>query len=1175
MVRNEQYTFKAPTTVAEEPEPGLAFTWRRCSSHQFEADKTYFLVSGSDEEKHFLSETVKLVKEAAKKDAAAPVHAFLQAAQVAVATAIDNPESLADTLDIQMIKFGQLEKLGEKASAKLPAIDMEQYLDRYTEHPKAAGHVINPEGTIYKKLGKQVWPGKFSLTAEIKLPDFKMNLQGQATERDIRYAVRLECIWLSKEQRVESGASQGTVLTTGEFNQSTFLPWGSVLCVCTDIAKCQLWPIHPPDPGVDDDPDADFVPKASAKYSLDNIDGCLSVYVTSKNGEGEWKRLCAFAITSVLAIYTHTEADKNPIFRIECSRILDDGKETVVRTTPEKPREVNPAIHGRLEAEILVPVAELKDNSQLRKCFLSFSHYLLCEGLLLEHFNTWLNQLMPWPTATRVVTYFGRQEKSDLFVFGNCCFENGRVKSLTDANLGVMASTFTTGKMTLLPWPQDNWPRLIWIPQTWIRYAFFAHVWNKIFPEMFHNNTVAAYSAFSLAVMHMHAIKFWDGHGACPGVTCGYLKSTAPYTGKSFVQQFINAMLGLQRRGLMIGAFGDRYGTTNPSLAARLCMQSGMSLQIDEIVTEQSLAADKGEMVKNSAHGLFDHTFRGVLATAGSMGEQRPKSAWIGSANYLPKETKDKACLQRMLIIHFLPIKGAPSKDTDYVKNQRWQAVKSLSSCIFADLESLRHNGNLDAAAINDCHSVIEITCGAMYSRNGQQWGNNLFYMLTMDFIAGQNNTDMIMSWVCDESAKQTQIATKYTTDIEQFLISLQDALRISSPITGEATKCIHWHNYRTTEKPGDFAVPYVALLLDSCVAAVNHIMKTRYSCQNVLASALQTDWCLVDKAPKCNFYDLKKGPWPIAINEHSDDPYAPVQLVPRQEADLEAKTFTKLPAVWIVKAKFDEIETDVQSVKGMEVDYKSVVITSANKRYNGGMPYNFYDAVKNNLNEIWFGYRSCAQSTFANYCFYNKVAQDERGVVVVNPMMKDLMAQNGYTEHVLKYFEPDFILQYFQGPDGQPLDKPPDPASLPPCFRINPFVFQNEDRELTRIMPDDEISEKFYAYQSDEFDKMPAPSPSKRRHGAMAMGDCFSPRDSNAGGSSPLGSSSKENTPGGVMNRSDAYSHSFRAIDNAFGKTRRLTSEDEQGEDLMDSDEEEVSSTPEHISDLFRARGI
>ena len=96
----------------------------------------------------------------------------------------------------------------------------------------------------------------------------------------------------------------------------------------------------------------------------------------------------------------------------------------------------------------------------------------------VEHLKALTNILTPWPRITRVVTTFGRQPNSRLFVFGNTCYANGQLFSHGEAGVTVLPHMFG-GKEVIIPIPLAKFPKILVVPQDWVRYTFFAQCARK------------------------------------------------------------------------------------------------------------------------------------------------------------------------------------------------------------------------------------------------------------------------------------------------------------------------------------------------------------------------------------------------------------------------------------------------------------------------------------------------------------------------------------------------------------------------------------------------------------------------------------------------------------------------------------------------------------------------
>lgn len=1090
---------KDSPSVAAVPAPGGNFTFLRASNKQCEGDKQYPIGADSAEEQHFMKYACEALREAG--------HICQEHAQHPVIQAFADQASPGN-IDILYIKFCQL-----RFKKDVPS-DLPLHFTSSTYRPagyeccvaqSGKEYVVNPEGNRYEVLKSQSWPYTFELVAQIDLGlIWTRNKELEETERQISYAFRMTCCGLPSVQAyLELPAKKHVIkIECGELLQGSFANWpdqpqgpahifvhginGKLVDKLAKAANWNLTPSGTPSQAGSESwrPQEELPSTASSKYQMDNIGDELCYYSKVKGSEGEWKRICSFAITEIVAIYEHLEGPRNPVYRLKVHKILDAGNSDVLHISPEMNYGIDDAQGcGRIEAEVLVSLFELINDKALHKVFADVSSYLVCEELTLNMLKAWLNHLQPWPKITKVVSYFGRQRNSNTFVMGNCAFKDGELFSHDEIGCALLRDTFTTGKMVLQPWPQDQWPRIMLIEQPWIRYTILHKLWTDAMPKQFLNNVIPAKAAFALAVLHLQCSKFWDGEASVKGLPSGWLKSTAPNTGKSEVQELINSMLGMAQRGIMQGCVSSA-----PAITSRLTMQADMSLMIDEMATKDRLKdVDTNTMCKDLAHSTYDHTVRGKLATASSMGETKPRTSWIGSSNILVNES-DSAFMQRILLILFQPLDttGVDPSLSGETKDD-WERYKKLSSCLMPDLETLLVDHKLDREALNDCCTFMNRATGEVYARNANLWGFLLYYMLLLEFLASGETeaAEAILEWICTKVVQQNYIAQRYNSEMQRFILALHNCRTAcaSNPLTTEE-KSIHHHNLRTMIQPPGYSqlttVQYVAVRVESACHVIKTVLKLEFKPDEIRRSAEDhSDYVCYAKGA---FYDLAQNPWPICVKQ-MDQVTLQESTYPLPEAELLATSCKMERALFIKQDYYDKVVNDVENVASNAPDYKLIDIKSAEKRFG---QYNFFDAV---TVTGWYGYRALECCSLKCYAARNRIVSFTEPV----PGLEEANSANGFPK-VWECYSSLELMKIFSE-NGRPLVCFPDIELLPPALRINPYQFRNDDGDIT--MPDDTRSLEFHlmlqeedANLGDEFAELIMPSPPQPDRSGSILSD-------------------------------------------------------------------------------------
>ncbi len=1174
-----------PTGTRSTPKPAATpastghLTFERASFFQCESNKKYCVGTGSPEETYFMTKCFETLNVASKMTDC-PKHPGLMAAYA---------NADAEFMDIEHIKYHNLRLIPNQKPDKIPIEFQGDFTtEEYVCYEDEDGNVyaINPDGYHYHCLKSNSWPYTFELVMRVEMENFNLNSKGEVTQRPIHYAIQLSCKSLPKNYSTWDGTelmraylhpvkpnSQVIQIQMGEIAQGVFCPWPALgntpahlfvgdRDLVDALFKQANWRLAPElhEPAND----MPFIMQGGSTGSetLQNIDHKLCVWSKKgKDDEGTWTHLANFAVDAVLAIYEFADGSNNtPRVRIKVHRRIHYDNEDTLYITPEF-SDMSDQSAGLIEAEIILAIHEIKDHRELGAEFAKVSALLLTEKLGPLTLKQWLNQL-EWPEVTRVATNFGRQKNSDLFVMGNVCFQKGQVMPHEEAGITLLPAYFSTGINGLLPVRQDEFPRIMVVPQPWIRYGFFMRTFVEDMPNMFHNNYIPALAAVASAMMHMQYTKYTSGQALNKCCFASYLHSSAAGTGKSEICSFINGLVGQTYRGMWVGAMG-----TMPAVMARLKQQSCLSLALDEIVMrDQKNDKDYSVKLKHLVHSVYDQTVRGCMTSGGtSQGETKPLTSFIGTSNIIPNEDDD-AFLQRLLLIKFEPLNAQDSDSSlSSSRNTSWQVAKEVASCLLPDFEAILHKGKLDAEAINDCCTFMNQACGHHFSRNANGWGMLLYHLLQLEALmqADKDDLDKIFEYVCRTAVRQDYFATKQSSPMSAFVLLL-DEVRSSlaqNPLALEE-KSIHWHNFRTSIKPVGFASlttgAYYAVRLDSVINVIKTVKKVPIKKTEILRAVEDCAWASFGRG---KFYNPMYNPFPIS-EERVDEATGISTRVPLPEESLEENTLEVFNCLFMKKANYDEIITAVASVNDDLKDYTTIAIKSAKPDWNGGQPYNFYHTVicdpVRGCPTGWFGYRGAAQCPLGRYSFvggngalHMRTAPPE-GTEGFLDGLQEQHKQAGWPG-IYECFHPLIIKAHFM--ESLQSGLPPLTSTLPPCFKYNPFKFRNDPGDTP--MPNDPDTLRYLQGLGT-----PPSSPARSR---TAMGSTPGSLRGGAGSSRFPLTDSPGNSPAGGPNDDDFSSKRKSAPPNAPKPSKRMKSrvvesDDEEGEELGEEDEEVVS---------------
>ena len=527
---------------------------------------------------------------------------------------------------------------------------------------------------------------------------------------------------------------------------------------------------------------------------------------------------------------------------------------------------------------------------------------------------------------------------------------------------------------------------------------------------------------------------------------------------------------------------------------------------------------------------------------------EEPLTTFIGTANIVVNEDDD-AFLQRLLLILFHPINAQGIDMSESApRQQEWKAAKELLSCLQPDLEEILYQGKLDREAMADWCDFMNRATSTVYSRNANLWGFEGYYMTMLDAMC-QGDTETlsaIFEYLCTSVVRQNYMATKHSSSINQFVLALNTCrtAAASNPLTAE-DRAIHWHNYRTTEKPeGPFHanISFIAIRVDAVCNVIKKVLNLTFKPEEVRRAVEECEWASFGRA---KFYRVTDLGYPISMQKLDEETGAMV-TIPLPEAELLEGQIKLERCVFFKASKFNEIVSEVENVMRDATDYKTIVIKSANPAFGS---YNFYEAVTMRSETGWFGWRAAGSTNFGKYCGMQNHVDNMRHKEELDlvPGIQELSVDAGFGT-LDDVFRPSNLLQFYC------YTSTPEEASLPPPLRINPYVFRNEEGDYP--MPDDDRSKHYHVGLVDDYDK-DALTPKKRgRDDTLRSGDSAAQVNHDAPGSTPLSTrgSGVANTPLGSSPRAPRKDTRF---------TRRIPEDSDDnesdGDDLENDDEDEV----------------
>ena len=1050
-------------TVEETPVDGVSFTFERVSSGQCESNVQYPVEPDSDEHAFYMHWCQMAMLNAHQMShehlAEAPQHPIIQL----VAERADSA-----TVEFQYISYAQL-KLVSRKEALQPCFDWYHPDHKPGIYEQHNDYVVNPDGQLYKIQTKKALPYAVEYCLTIDLGVHAIG-EDEGGRPDVLHAVRLQCKGLPKDYALWDGRNQHPYLDMklkqhsikveyGEMYGSMFQPWSHrtiegikhPACIyigdkdiVVHLSKQDLWKAPPPEAPEGTpllDPNG-----TNAPYQLDNKDHCFSRYEKRGREEAQWIRMANFAIDGVVQVLEFRDKPHVPIYRLKVHRLMDVMNEDALQILPEDNHMPSNELVGRVDVEVNVPVGDLRDHRDVYCVFAKASSYLICNdkftpGILRAYLDTICADI---PPPTQVCTYFGLQDNTPMFVMGNVTFDwHGEVRLLKDSNVTIYAEYFDSEKNKMLNMPKSDFPRVLIVEQPWVRYTLFFMLWNQSMPTMLLNNVIPAKCMLACSVMQIFASKFWKGESIGHALGSAWAKS-GPGTGKTEILEIINGLVGFFERGLWQGE-----SSSLPAICCRLTNQSGLSLCLDEFITIAANDTEKSKKIKDITHSCYDKSIRANMHYI-----QKPRTGYIATSNILVNETDD-AFMQRILLIAFSRLDTSNVDASKSAQNtNQWSAMKKAVSCLLPDFATILHNGELDKEALNDCCTFMNECSGVLFNRNSNLWGFLLYYLLNLNFLAQafDEEYDHIFEYVCKTSVQQNYLNTKHSSVIDQFILAFEKAREISNPAADPRT-AIHWHNFRTLTKPEGYkgltAVRYYSFRLDSVLKIIHSQLGIKFKKDELVAGIKEASFCDFSRG---KFYDPQKGGGAYAckelLPETDDGSFLPSVRVPLPEAELIESTLVYERALFILASEYDKVVTDAFAMGGRSVkDYHTISIKSA---FTPAGVYNFYNAVTGRSEGGWYGFRAASQSAFASFCgatneiLFLRDAPPE-GESMFDPVIEELQAAEGW-QPILQCFDPRYLLQMYNFEDFA------DPDKLPPCFRYNPFRMRNGPGDNTDL---------------------------------------------------------------------------------------------------------------------------
>ena len=295
----------------------------------------------------------------------------------------------------------------------------------------------------------------------------------------------------------------------------------------------------------------------------------------------------------------------------------------------------------------------------------------------------------------------------------------------------------------------------------------------------------------------------------------------------------------------------------------------------------------------------------------------------------------------------------------------------------------------------------------------------------------------------------------------------------------GPIEKTIFWDKLRTKDSSGPFAAEAcVSVRIEPCLSVIRTVLNKTWTVAQVQTAVKNCNWATFGRA---YFYDTSTNAWPICRTEFCAETMQNV-TVPLTESELQPSTLKQMCCVHFKQSEWDSIVASVQRGATVDVDYKSVMIQSANPEVQGD--YNLFEFACFRSEGPWFGYRALGDCTFSTFCgIRNAMHFSDDADYVINPNVELLNKKAGFGT-LEQLYNPASLLEHFTYSEC-------DIEAMPPAFRSNPFAMRDG--------PDDEDY------------KTPVKITADRDDDEQSNGEADPPGSQQSAGSNPLSDTTNE----------------------------------------------------------------
>lgn len=726
--------------------------------------------------------------------------------------------------------------------------------------------------------------------------------------------------------------------------------------------------------------------------------------------------------------------------------------------------------------EVTIPAACLKTQHTLQQSFSTAWPRLIAANLEVNHYMNLLTDQTIFdtpPTVSQAITRFGRQPGKD-YVFYNCAIRSGELMTHTAASLSIMPNVWRLMGLNITP---SMFPKIIQIPYTQVRYYILTQLWNDIMPKFWKNNELQAKAALMMAIMGVHASRYWAGESGQAKMAVTWLHSAAAGTGKTYVLKLINAILG---KGFPMHAMSG--SSTYVAQQTVLVALADNPLTLDDYVMNEG--RDSNEPMLLTVRHIHDCTARHV---AGSNAQAyNPRSTMLISSNGV-LAPHDIPVSSRMIHLKFDVIDHEVHKKSGEDALVALEHTISVVSSLMPDLDVFslhaKHEGatlSLDKEALKDCSTFLHLAVlGKNHAdRNIDLWSALMYNMLLMSWTVQSplsrigaekiSEQERIIEFCVEQSAAAKMGSELSNSVLNRFFKALSlvmpDGERQGSPAQDKPNTCIYYHNFRTTL--GTVDKPVISIRVLSVVSAINKKMEYFSNSQRFKAEQVfdaLADCPFVETSDKLTFAATTNWPPQVVVGDGPEK-----RMMDEFECTLGDNALHEQRGVNIDKVKFEGLLDDLAHVSTDAMPIEKIFIGkfggpggSANPLVTE--PYHFVDAVRGDKGGSWL-FRAILSGTHAGYAgmcgnfgpenvgniaslptsevYYPKTPSNPEGKWQFNGETDAANNAAGFGST-----ESNYTMEAIGQAFGYEM---PDPESMPPCYEQYAFDFKMNYKDGT-----------------------------------------------------------------------------------------------------------------------------